>query len=60
MVTLDAGHQSWIKYSRGGGGGGGGLGLGAGVAPRFFASGGKISYVYRALRARRISVGTIT
>ena len=31
-----------------------------GAAPRFFVSGGKISYLYRSLRARRISVGAIT
>ena len=31
--------------------------LRSGAAPRLFASGGKISYLYRSLRARRISVG---
>ena len=32
----------------------------SGAAPRLFASGGKISYLYRSLRARRISVGAVT
>ena len=32
----------------------------SGAAPRLFASGGKISFFYRSLRSRRISVGAIT